>query len=112
MLRNDTIGNYVERNILMRSCCLLLIVAVLLLSGVTTVVAGDPFVVINSVELKAMIDRNEPGLILVDTRSYGEYQEAHIKGAISIPWAVLEKDPSTLNFPKESKLLFYCTGSS
>ena len=59
-----------------------------------------------------MIDRKEPGLTLVDTRSSGEYQDAHIKGALNIPWARLEKDPSVLNFPKDAKILFYCTGSS
>ena len=96
----------------MRSSCFLLAIVGLLLCGVTSVVAGDVYKVITSEELKAMIDRKEPGLILVDTRSSGEYQEAHIKDAVSIPWARLEKDPAALNFPKESKLLFYCTGSS
>lgn len=96
----------------MRSGYLLLVIVGLLLCGVTSVVAGDVFTVITSEELKAMIDRKEPDLVLVDTRSSEEYQEAHIKGAVSIPWAKLEKNALVLNFPKESKVLFYCSGSS
>jgi rhodanese-related sulfurtransferase len=71
---------------------------------------GEPFTVVTSGQLKSMIDRDEPGLLLIDTRTTGEYQEAHIKGALSIPWARLEKDTSVLNFPRESALLFYCNG--
>ncbi len=71
---------------------------------------GNPFTVLTSEQLKSMIDRNEPGLVLIDTRTAGEYQEAHIKGALSIPWAKLEKDTSVLNFPRESAILFYCNG--
>lgn len=96
----------------MKSTYLLLLIVGLLLCGVTSVVAGDVFSVITSEELKAMIDSGEPDLVLVDTRSSEEYQDAHIKGALSIPWARLEKDPAALDFPKETKLLFYCSGSS
>ena len=96
----------------MRKSCLVLVIAGLLMCWVTSVIAGEVFTVISSEELKAMIDRKEPGLVLVDTRSAEEYQDAHIKGALSIPWARLEKDPAVLDFPKESKLLFYCSGSS
>lgn len=100
------------RDIRMKSFCLMLVIFGLLLCGVTSVVAGEVFTVITSEQLKARIDCNEPDLVLVDTRSSGEYQEAHIKGAVSIPWANLEKNPAALNFPKESKVLFYCTGAS
>lgn len=96
----------------MRSSYLLMVVAGLLLCWATPVIAGDVFTYITSEELKTRVDLKEPGLVLVDTRSTEEYQEAHIKGAISIPWVRLEKDPAALNFPKDSKILFYCTGSS
>jgi len=96
----------------MKSAYLLLLIAGLLLCGVTSVIAGEVFTVINSEELKAMIDRGEPDLVLVDTRSTEEYQEAHIKGAVSIPWARLEKEPAALTFPKDAKLLFYCSGAT
>lgn len=96
----------------MRNSYILLVMACLLLLGIRSEASADVFTVVTSEELKAMIDRNEPGLVLVDTRSSGEYQEAHIKGAVSIPWSTLEKNPAVLDFPRESKILFYCTGSS
>ena len=96
----------------MRSNYILLVIVGLLLFGVVSVAAADVFTAITSEELRAMIERKEQHLVLVDTRSHGEYQDAHIKGALNIPWARLEKDPSALNFPKDSNLLFYCSGSS
>lgn len=73
--------------------------------------ANAVYKVVNSEQLKAMIDARTPELIVIDTRSQEEYQEAHIKGAISIPWSTLEKNPALLNaYPKPSKLTFYCTG--
>lgn len=71
---------------------------------------AEPFIVVTSEETKAMIDKQDPGLVLIDARSPGEYQEVHIKGAVNIPWAMLEKNPSVLNVAKESKLVFYCNG--
>ncbi|HEY3309631.1 MAG TPA: rhodanese-like domain-containing protein [Desulfuromonadaceae bacterium] len=73
--------------------------------------ADAVYKVVSSEQLKAMIDAQTPDLIMIDTRSAEEYQEAHIKGAISIPWMTLEKDPALLNtYPKHSRLAFYCTG--
>lgn len=69
-----------------------------------------PYTVVTSEETKTMIDRQEPGLVVIDARSPGEYQEVHIKGAINIPWPMLEKNPALLNMPKDSKLVFYCNG--
>jgi 3-mercaptopyruvate sulfurtransferase SseA len=82
------------------------------LSSVAVEKPGEVFTVLTSEQLKAMIDSKEPGLVVIDTRSAEEYQEAHIKGAISITWARLENDRSVLNFPKDSKVLFYCNGLS
>jgi rhodanese-related sulfurtransferase len=70
----------------------------------------EPFTVVSSEEVKAMIDRHEPGLVVIDARTPAEYQEVHIKGAVNIPLPELEKKPSLLDFPKESRLVFYCNG--
>ncbi len=99
----------------MKNFALLVTAMVMLLAGAITAVAaekpaGEPYTVVTSQELKAMIDAVEPGLAVIDTRTNEEYQEAHIRGAISIPWARLENDRSLLDFPKESKVVFYCTG--
>jgi rhodanese-related sulfurtransferase len=70
----------------------------------------EPFTVVTSEEAKVMIDRHEPGLVVIDARTSEEFQEVHIKGAVNLPLSVLEKNPSALTFPKISKLLFYCNG--
>ena len=71
---------------------------------------ADPFTVVTSEELKAMLDRQEPGLVIIDARNPEEFQEVHIRSAVNIPWPKLEKDNTLLTFPKESKLVFYCNG--
>ncbi len=70
----------------------------------------EPFGVVTSEEVKSMIDRMEPGLVVIDARTPAEYQEVHIKGAVNIPLPTLEKDPAALTFPKDAKLVFYCNG--
>lgn len=70
----------------------------------------EPYTVVTSEETKAMIDRKDPGLVVIDARSPAEYQEVHIKGAINIPWPMLEKNSTLLNMPKDAKLVFYCNG--
>lgn len=70
----------------------------------------EPFTVVTSEEVKAMIDRHEPGQVVIDARTPAEFGEVHIKGAVNIPWPVLEKNPAALDLPKDAKLIFYCNG--
>ena len=74
--------------------------------------AADGYAVLNGVELKAMIDRKEPGLFIIDSRSPDEYQEVHIRGAINVSWVKMEADPSLISWPKDAKIVFYCNGFS
>lgn len=70
----------------------------------------DSFKTVSSEELKSLIDRKTPGLVVVDARSTEEYQEVHISSAISIPLSKLEKDATLLPTPKDAMLVFYCNG--
>lgn len=70
----------------------------------------EPFVAVTSEEVKGMLDRKEPGVVVIDARTPQEFQEVHIKGAVNIPLPELEKSPALLTFPKEAKLVFYCNG--
>lgn len=70
----------------------------------------EPFTVLTSDEVKAMIDRHEPGMVVIDARTPLEFQEVHIRGAVNIPWPLLEKNPAALDFPRDAKLVFYCNG--
>lgn len=51
--------------------------------------------------------------VLIDSRAYGEYEQAHIKGAISIPVGTavqdIEKNKSVLS-QKDKVLITYCHG--
>jgi len=67
---------------------------------------------LTSVELKAMIDRNEPGLVIIDSRSQSQYEEAHIKGALSIPLDMMEKNPELPGVQKDARIVFYCSGAT
>ncbi|HZV82842.1 MAG TPA: rhodanese-like domain-containing protein [Geobacteraceae bacterium] len=97
----------------MKKIVILVVVAALLAvvsSALCAEKQAEPFTVVTSEEVKAMIDRQEPGLVVIDARSPGEYQEVHIKGAINIPWQMLENNPSALTLPLDAKLVFYCNG--
>jgi 3-mercaptopyruvate sulfurtransferase SseA len=71
---------------------------------------NEVYTVVTSEELKAMLDRQEPGLVIIDARNPEEFQEVHIRSAVNIPWPRLEKDKTLLTFPKDSKIVFYCNG--
>ena len=49
------------------------------------------------------------GAVIVDVRSAEEYADSHIKGAISIPLAEIENNPSGLNLNKDQWIITYCT---
>jgi 3-mercaptopyruvate sulfurtransferase SseA len=89
-------------------------VGVLLISSLASMAAekgkAEPYTVVTSEELKAMLDRQESGMVVIDARNPEEYQEVHIRMAVNIPWPKLEKDRTLLTFPKEDKLVFYCNG--
>lgn len=74
--------------------------------------AAEPFKVVNAVELKAMIDGDGPVPVVIDSRGRDEYEAAHISGAVSLPYQEMAADRSLLDFPANSKLVFYCSGST
>ena len=87
-------------------CTVLLVVSL----WCSLAVAADKVKVLSSEELKALIEQNTPGLVVIDSRSVEEYQEVHIKSALSIPLTKLEKDITLLPAAKEARLVFYCNG--
>ena len=99
----------------MRAVQMFVLMAGLLLISVLPSMAADkekpdPYTAVTSEELNAMLDRQDPGLVIIDARTPEEFQVEHIRTAVNIPWPKLEKDGSLLNFPKESKIIFYCNG--
>ena len=99
----------------MRVMKMVVVMAGLLLVAVLPSMAAEkgkaePYTMVTSEELKAMLDQQEPDMVILDARNPEEYQEVHIRTAVNIPWPKLEKDKALLNFPKEMKLVFYCNG--
>lgn len=96
---------------LMRSgCAVLLVLCLWCAVAVGAGKAPEPFKVLGSEELKTMIDRKVPGLVVIDARGAEEFNEVHIKNALSIPLSKLEKDASLLPAAKDARLVFYCNG--
>jgi rhodanese-related sulfurtransferase len=90
--------------------CIVLLVLSIWCSFAVADKGKDPFKVVTSEELKALVDDNPPGLFVIDARSAEEYQEVHIKNALSIPLSKLEKDATLLPASKDARLVFYCNG--
>jgi rhodanese-related sulfurtransferase len=76
---------------------------------VTTPAAEKEFRVIVTAELKALLDGKQD-LVLVDTRTPEEFQEAHIKGAMSMPEKSFETQLSLLPADKNALIMLYCNG--
>ncbi len=58
---------------------------------------------------QAMTALNAGAAIIVDVRSTDAYQAKHIKGAISIPLAEIEANPTGLKLNKDQWIITYCT---
>ena len=95
----------------MRSVGMLLAV-LLLLSIPALAVAGEAFEYLSAGKLKELIELKPPGLLIVDSRSAHQFEQAHIKAAVNIPLEVMEQDAKLPNVPKDSWLVFYCSGTT
>ena len=74
--------------------------------------AGELFEYLSAGDLKKMIDQKVPGLVIIDSRSAYQYGEGHIKGALNIPLGEMEQDTALPKVPKDSWLVFYCSGNT
>lgn len=70
---------------------------------------SEGYGLVTTEELKKSID-DGIGMTVVDTRNPEEFQEVHIKGAISIPVKQWDKYVSLLPSDKGGKIIFYCNG--
>ena len=74
--------------------------------------ASELFEYLGAGELKQMMDQKAPGLVVIDSRSVNQYGEGHIKGALNIPLVEMERDATLPHVPKDSWLVFYCSGTT
>ena len=89
-----------------------MLLVMMFLGALSLPVFGGDYGTLTGAELKAMIDRNEPGLVIIDSRSQSQYEETHIKGAINIPLMDMEQNPALPEAPKDARLVFYCSGNT
>jgi len=89
-----------------------MLLVMMFLGALPLPVFGGDYGTLTGAELKAMIDRNEPGLVIIDSRSQSQYEETHIKGAINLPLMDMEQNPALPEAPKAARLVFYCSGNT
>lgn len=88
------------------------LLVIIFLATVPLPVFGGNYGIVTGAELKALIDRNEPGLVIIDSRSQSQYEESHIKGSTSIPLEEMEQNQELPKVPKAARLVFYCSGTT
>lgn len=70
---------------------------------------GDSYGLISTDGLKSLLDRNV-GIAVFDARNLEKYQEAHIRGAESLPQKKFDKFVHLLPTNKSQIIVFYCNG--
>lgn len=75
----------------------------------TAAAAGTPFAsnIVSEDNAKAILDANDPGVLFVSIRRAEHYAEAHIEGAINIPFGP-GMEESFASLPTDKKLIVYC----
>lgn len=72
-------------------------------------VTDDGFALIDTNGLKNLLDKKED-FLLFDARSPEEYQEVHIKGALSLPVKQFAQHSALLPADRSQQIIFYCNG--
>ena len=67
------------------------------------------FPVIDVDQMKSWLDGKQK-FVLIDTRTFEEYQQAHIPGAINIIPDNIKSSSAKLPKNKKSPIIFYCRG--
>jgi rhodanese-related sulfurtransferase len=87
--------------------CLLLLVSRLAFAQEES--ASQSFPSIKCEELKKMIDSKAADFLVVSNDPQESFEEGHIPGAVSLPWADTLKIPVAL--PRNKTLILYCSCS-
>ena len=88
-----------------------LILSALLLAP-TTVMATEfepGITLVNTAELKAMVDADEK-MLLINTLSPIEIRDKSIPGSVGMPYEFIQDGSAKLPADKGAKLVFYCKG--
>ena len=72
-------------------------------------ITGDGYAMIDTAGLKKLIDR-VPDVMVFDARNPEEYQEMHIRGALSLPVRRFSEFSRLLPADRSQMIVFYCNG--
>ncbi len=72
-------------------------------------ITEDGFALIDTDGLKKLLDKGED-ILLFDARSPEEYQDVHIKGALSLPQKQFDRYAHLLPADTSRRIIFYCNG--
>ena len=64
-----------------------------------TAAENKPYTIVNTADLKSMLDHKQKDFVVIDARNPEEYEDVHIPGAINIPQKRFEQYEYLL--PKE-----------
>lgn len=71
---------------------------------------SEGYRVINSEQLKKMVDAKSDEVLVIDARNPEEYQEVHIPRSINVPEKKFDDNKNLLPEDKKTTLVFYCNG--
>jgi rhodanese-related sulfurtransferase len=70
----------------------------------------QPYQVMTTAELQAVMKSKPYKFLLIDARNPEEYQDVHIPGAINVPEKKFDEHVRQLPEDKDIRLIFYCNG--
>ncbi len=71
---------------------------------------SEGYRVINSEQLKKLVDAKKDNVLVIDARNPEEYQEVHIPRAINLPDKDFDANKHLLPQDKKATIVFYCNG--
>ena len=96
----------VHKNVARLLACLGIIAAASLIAFAQEESASSNFPRIKAEELKKLIENKAPDILVVSNDPQESFDEAHIPGAVSLPWVTQLKMP--VNIPRNKTLVLYC----
>jgi len=89
---------------------LVVVVSFVLAGRVWAQEAPQPFAIMTTAQLQAVVESKPYTFLIIDSRNPEEYQDVHIPGAINIPEKKFDEQAGQLPADKETRLIFYCNG--
>ncbi len=86
--------------------CVAFIAAASLIASAQEEPTSSDFPRIKAEELRRLIENKSPNILVVSNDPQESFDEAHIPGAVSLPWVTQLKAP--VNIPRNKTLVLYC----